>query len=367
MIDTVALVWGHTEPLWLDFADLSSRLGDEDGEITTKRYSGREKRFGHWKVGDVDVMYGAATGRLELRASLPKLVAGENDELLDARGVHAGLRDLQLVASEVASRELDVRDARPTRLDYVSHWEVGSVAAILEELQRSFGPDRKRMTYEGGGGRALGRSLYYGKGGKHVLRFYDKRAEVAEKALRAGEVLAPGQGAIDPSFEGRAALEARELVSRVSKRAARREAREHYLREQAGIDTLLRFEVQDRRSRVVRAIHENGYVASQVLAELVKPLAPLAALEVRAVEELIEEAARSSWPHAVRDTLANLHLAEHRELWPTIRRVHHRNTYDRYRRKARAVAVRTWTPVIADDAFGDDFSIWDEHPQEVAA
>ena len=157
-----------------------------------------------------------------------------------------------------------------------------------------------------------------------------------------------------------------ELARRQAVKNARREARDRYLRDDAGLDTLLRYEVQDRRRRVVRRIHERGYAPEDVLAELVKPLAALEALPLRDVDALlIEAAARGS--HAIANTLASLHLAEHPELWPLLRRLLHRNSTARWRRKARAAAVRTWAPAIPGGTFGAGGSLWLDEPLEVAA
>jgi hypothetical protein len=60
--------------------------------------------------------------------------------------------------------------------------------------------------------------------------------------------------------------------------------------------------------------------------------------------------------------MAALHLAEHDELWPLVRRRFHKNVYYRWRRRAReaALAVGDWQPIIPPDAFAADSSLWTE-------
>jgi hypothetical protein len=349
VIDSVALVWGHDEPYWLDWTEVTERLGSPKGEVTTKRYGEHERQYGHWQRGDVDVMVRGDGAKVELRASLPKLQTGDNTALLGAAGVHNGLSEMARRGGEILGCELDLAAAKPTRLDYVFQWEVPSVAAVLDELQTSFAPARKRMSADRSRSAAAGRSLYYGKGGRHVLRFYDKRAEVAEREIRS-----IGHGLRADDLD-----RVHDLVGKTMVRSARREARERFLRDEAGLDTLLRYEVQDRRKSSIRAIHASGYDPELVRSELLRPLEPLIALRIRDVEELLTEAKHSPWPHAVRDALAALHLGEHPELWPLMRRLEHRNTYARWRRKARRVAPRTWAPAIPERAFGPPTSLWD--------
>jgi hypothetical protein len=336
VIDSVAFRWEH---LPLDFEELASRLGSDAGEVRSIRYGQRNKDYGHWSSGSAAVMYTGA-GRLELRSSLPKLLTGQNDALLSEAGVHAALAELTRVGSEVTGVDLDLVAASPLRLDYVYQWEVPSVAAILAEMKTSFQPGRKRMTEEINSSGARGRSLYYGKGGKQVLRFYDKRAEVAEALLR--EVT---HGVDQELLDQMTPLE-REIAMREGRRASR----ERFLHD-AGIDTLLRYEVQDRRRASLERIRDGGYLATDVHEELARPLQSFHEARIRNVDELLAEASVAKWPHAVAYTLAALQLGEHPELWPSLRMHASRNVFSRWRRRSRQAAPKTWIPEIPADAF----------------
>ena len=158
MIDSAVLTWGHalgtTErrarrvaepvaaPVRLDLLELVDRLGGDEGQVRAIKYGdGDWPVFGHWKVGDVELLY--REGRVELRASLPKLLTGRNDVVLDERGVHDGLRELVRTGEELTRHPLELREAVPTRLDYAYQWEVPSVAFVLEHVKSAFAPARK--------------------------------------------------------------------------------------------------------------------------------------------------------------------------------------------------------------------------------
>ena len=171
-------------PLRLDFNELAGKLGSGGGEVKSQAFNGDEKRYGHWKVGHVDVMYSEPTGRLELRASLPKLLVGQNDVVLSESGVRDALARLIDIGAEAIGRELVLEEARPARLDLCYQWEVDSVAAALGSIRRAFAPvgisgRPARLTVTEISSPRGGQSLVYGYGSKRVLRFYDKARELA--------------------------------------------------------------------------------------------------------------------------------------------------------------------------------------------
>jgi hypothetical protein len=349
VIDSVALVWGGGQraptgrkavdpfldqrptrpPLYLDFETLVESLGSQEGEARKVRYGRDEKAMGNWTIGDVGVLY--RDGRLELRGSLPKILTGRNDALLDARGTHDGLRELVRLgdslirdarerANELRQRDgtitsfdlrpLTLEDADPSRLDYVFHWDVPSVGFAIEHLKSYFKPgrfDKLRTEHHAPKG---GHSLVYGYGSKRVIRFYDK---VAELAAHGEESSAP-------------------------------------------LDTLLRFEIQDRLRDRVRSIHHGGYTATAVRRELQRTVSGLGALACRDVGAMLEGASS----RAILPTFGYLHLVEHDEMWPIVRGLVTPRTYQRYRRRVRELALQVadWAPVIPDDAFESGASLW---------
>lgn len=335
MIDSKAIVWGagqripdsrvarsryrgnvvmNDQPggLWLDFDELSERLGCSDGEVREISYAAGKKRFGHWQVGHIDLMYGESSGRLELRCSLPKLLLDRNDELLTESGVHEALRVLAQVGSELTGVELDLADATPTRADLCYQWPVHSVAETLQWIKAGHKPARRRR-HEIVSPRG-GNSLVYGYGTKSLRRFYDKVGEMIEK----GE---------DSDLDR---------------------------------DTLLRFEIQERRRPVLRLLHENGYRARDVVEHLQSALDDYSTLIAGSVVEYLRRAAaEGKRPRAV---LGDLYLAQNDHLLPALRELYSESTYYDLRRRAKkaAVVVSPWIPVVPDDAFDDAVSgLWD--------
>lgn len=348
MLDTVALKFGHDQPVWVDWERLFERLGSDEGQIRLRRYGERLREYGAWKVGDLVVMPGRESGIVELRASLPKLLTGQNDAILDVAGVHDGLREIVRRGAEVLEVGLALERARPLRLDYVLHWPVESVAAVLKEIRAALPAPRKHETEWVSSSGALGRSLYYGLKSKHVLRFYDKGAEVA-----AQELLRVTHGLEPEEFED-LSLEEREQKIR----AARREVREE-IRREANIDKTLRFEIQDRRPHIIRQIHADGYRAEDVLEQLERPLQKLGEVTITSFDDVY--AAEPDWPFRLQASIAHWALAKHPELWPAVRQKCHPNTFYRLRKKARTAVERTWSPEIRPDAFGEHgLSIWDD-------
>jgi hypothetical protein len=349
MIDTVELVFGHTEPLWLDVDSIVAELGSDDGQVKRLRFGDREKEYGMWKVGHVLLMLGRQSGRLELRASIPKLLTGRNDETLDVAGVHEGLHELVRRGGDLVGKKLTLKEARPRRIDYVNQWDdVESVRAVLAQIRASFNPPRKPVTEWSASSGALGHSLVYGYGTRHALRFYDKGAESAEQQLvEVTHGLTPEElEALSPA--------ARELKLK----EARREAREQVLTD-ANLDTVLRYEVQDKRPNVVREIHANGYNAAAVEEQLRRPLEAIPEMRVSGFADVLAQ--EPDWPHRFAYAVAKHALAEHPEhYWPVARKNLHRNTYSRWRRRARGAARRTWEPTIPEGAFGSaDLTAWD--------
>jgi hypothetical protein len=334
MIDSVALVWGLemgtdarrvdapgagrrveplSEPVRLDWDYLRDRLGSEDGQIRTRQYGERTWTGGHWPLEDVgEIMYRA--GRVEVRASLPKLLAGRNDVVLTEAQVHEALRALAHKAEVVLGHDLPLEQAVPSRLDFAFQWEVPSVTRTLVQL-KVVAPKRRQISEEiaphGG------RTLYWGKKSKWPVRFYDK----------AAEMLASG------------------------------EASEHDL------DTLLRYEIQDRRRPRLRLVHERGYTGEAVREALLEGLQPVTNVEFVNADELLASYGR--WPHAVAYTLAAYALANHPELWRMVER-RSRSSTSRWRGRVRQLSTERWTPVIPLDAFEPSRSLWDEVLPEAA-
>jgi hypothetical protein len=365
VIDSVALVWGGrtgsssrradapkagrrrevvSEPIRLDWDQLIERLGSDDGQVREIHYAhGKKWKGGHWPVGHaIDLMY--RDGRLEVRASLPKLIAGRNDVVLNERGVHVALRELASRAGDAIGHPLSLREAVPTRLDYCFQWPVPSVAAVLTHLKQTFKPPRK--VQEDIVSPRGGRTLWYGPRSKYGLRFYDK----------VGELVASG---VEPDVE----IADWETVAPLIEHGSEHSSRQ--------LDRLLRYEIQDRRSKgELRLIHERGYRAGDIRAEMTRPIAGLLEIWTHDLDGLID---RRGGNRAIANVLASLHLAEHEELLPLIRNRVHRNVYDRWRRRAKdaALAIHAWQPVIPETAFrsvGSE-SLWrdDDLFDEVAA
>ncbi|HEY8775073.1 MAG TPA: phage/plasmid replication protein [Gaiellaceae bacterium] len=338
-------------PVPLDWRDLALRLGDAEGQIKTKQYGDRVGRYGHWKSGFVDFMY--REGRVEVRASLPKVLTGRNDVVLNEDGVHRALRNLTAIASELADTSLDLRLADVARLDYAYQWPVESVAAILEQLKVSFHAPRKIRTENVSP--HGGRSVTWGYGTRSLYRFYDKGAEVAEQEAKEGFPLA-----LDPAgFVGLTAYDRDRLIA-----GARRRARDQFWAESQR-DKILRFEIQDRRRPKLRLIHEQGYRGSDVRNLLLEVLAPLRGVDHADLGTLIDS--YGGWSHAAAFAAAGLYFAEHPEGLAILRQRLPRDAYYRWRRRAReaGLSVGTWTPEIPSGAFGDGCGIW--RPTKVGA
>lgn len=378
MIDSVALVWGHSTgtaprrargvaervspPVHLDFADLSARLGSDEGEVTVKVYRDGPRQYGHWKVdSNVDFMY--RPGRLELRASLPKVLLGRNDVVLDERGVHDGLRKLVRIGEAAAGHALTLHEAVPSRLDYAYQWDVPSVAAALDVVKVAYQPRRKLRT-ENVSPKG-GRSVSWGYGGKRVVRFYDKGAEIAEREARE-VVLTEAMAGVAASELDRLKPDERERFMA----SLRRKAAERFWRE-AELDTHLRFEIQERRRDRLRLIHDLGYTGSGVRAELEREIAPLAetAQTYPNLTALLDS--YGDWPHAFAYAVASLHLAGPGgdALWPIAKSRLHRNSYRRWKERSReaALAVAAWSLRIPADAFEAESVLWAPHELAEAA
>jgi hypothetical protein len=331
VIDSVALTWGAVrasslpriargvaetlaDPVRVDLDEVADRLGREHGQVRAQEHNGRLKCYGHWTRGAVEIMCGHS-GRLELRCSLPKLLLGRNDMLLSQGGVHEALRRLCEVGSDAIGVPLELREAVPTRLDLCHQWQVPSVAEALERIKAGYAPARKKRT-ETVAARG-GRSLVYGYGSKRVLRFYDKAAEV----------------------------------------------REH--REDSGyeIDTLLRFEIQERRRDVTRLIHESGYRAIDIREHLQQALDPLATLAVGSLESYLTAAVEAG--NRISVALGHLYLAQHPSAWPIVRKLLSKSGYYQLKARARGAAIQVapWMPVVPEDAFDDAVpGLWEIGP-----
>lgn len=334
MIDSVALAWGHAEPVeskdahggtnrrrrqnfeplappvYLDVDELAERHGYDQGQVRSIKYGDKQPTFGHWQEGVVDYLY--REGRLEVRASLPKVLTGRNDVVLDEVQTHEALRELVRRAETWAGHPLDLRQAVPTRLDPVFQWEVPSVRWIGQHIKSTLHPARKLVTEHTNP--KGGYTLAYGMGSKRVLRFYDK----------AGESISKGE---------ETALE---------------------------LDTVLRFEIQERRRGHVRLLHERGYRGHDVHHELERALEGLGAVAMRDAEAIIAAAA-DSWRHALAYTLGSLYVVDRPEILPVIRHHFSYNAAYRWRQRARAHAleVGTWAPEIPFDVFGASSSpLW---------
>jgi len=337
VIDSVALTWGHSigtaerrarvlaeplsPPVRLDLEKLNEKLGAGEGKVTTKDFGdGEPTAYGHWQSGPVEVLY--REGRLELRASLPKLLIGRNDVVLDEGGVHDALHELVRVGRELvdgtgakdhpSTPRLTLREADPSRLDYCFQWQVPSVAFTLEHINSGYHPARKtvQLTTSPAGGRTL---MY--RGGKRVIRFYDK----------VGEMLAKKDDEIPPDAE---------------------------------VDTLLRYEVQDRRRSHLRLVHENGYRASDVRGELARTIEQLGAMSLYDLDAIRESYGK--FIYAVPFTLAALYVAEHDEIYPWLKKNVGKGTYSRWKARARAARL-TYGGVdltIPSNAFESESSLW---------
>jgi hypothetical protein len=333
VIDSVALVWGHaigssarrayaprtqdgrrnealSPPVRLELEQLVERFGSDEGQVTTKRYGDKQPTFGQWQHDGADVLY--REGRLEVRGSLPRLVAGRNDVVLDERGVHHGLRELERIATDVAGYKLKLIEAVPTRLDYCWQWQVPSVAWILEHLKASYAPPRKKrneiVSPKGG------RSLVFGYDkGRRTIRFYDKVGELHDRGEESMH----------------------------------------------DVDTILRYEIQERRRGKLRLVHEHGYTAVDVHRELEHGVAAIAAVAARDVEAVLA-AGRDEWSGAVAFTLGALYLLDHEAMFPVLRRVVSRRSYYAWRRRARELQLQVadWTPHIPLDELVASTSLW---------
>jgi hypothetical protein len=361
VIDSVAFVWGGktgssarrvdapkggrrrevvSDPIRLDWDHLVKRLGG-DGAVREIHYERGTWKAGHWKDGAIDVMY--REGRLEARASLPKLLLGRNDVVLNERGVHVALRQFASRVSEALDHPLSLREGVPTRLDYAYQWPVASVAAVQEHLIQSFRMPRKvrdHIVSPRGG-----RTLFYGRGSPYALRFYDKVGELAD--TRNDPTVELDWDTFGP------------LIEHGSEGGPRQ------------LDKLLRYEIQDRRSMgELRLIHERGYRAGDVQAELARPVAGLLEVWARDVEALLESRGGN---RALAGVLASICLAEHQELLPLIRNRFHRNVHDRWRQRAQEARLAlhaAWQPVIPEGAFrsSGSESLWrDDDLYEEAA
>lgn len=327
MIDSIRLVWGHaigtaprrargvTEPLAapvrLDIDALGKRLGDTDGEITTKTWGdGGPSRYGHWQVGNTDLMY--REGRVELRASLPKLLLGRNDVVLDERAVHDALHKLVDVGRELTQHPLDLREADPARLDYCYQWEVPSVAFALEHVKAAFAPARKLRTENVAP--AGGRSLVWGYGSKRLIRMYDKVGEL--KAHK--EDIPVG----------------------------------------AELDVLLRYEIQEQRRLHLRLVHEDGYRAASVRRELEHGLKALTAIAAYDVDAIL--AGYGEFKFAMPFVLATLYLVEHDEMWPWVKKNVSASAYYRWRARVAEMAMTVGDVRldIPEDAFESGSTLW---------
>lgn len=359
LIDSATLTWGATlstaerrarrsfeptsPPIMLNWNELGDRLGRDDGEIRVIGYKGGQQPYGHWQVGDVDLLY--RDGRLELRASLPKLLTGRNDVVLDEAAVHAGLRKLRDVGAELIDRPLDLAQATPTRLDYVYQWEVPSVAFVVEHLRSAFSPARKLRTENISP--LGGRSITWGYKSAKVIRFYDKTAEVAEKAAK--EVV---HGLPRDRLEAMQPHERRRAIV-----YARQKAREQAFKD-AELDTVLRYEIQDRRRPRLRLMHEDGYPGWRAQEELERTVDVLGTVSSRDFAALIDS--YGDWPHAIAYAAASLHFADHEADLAVVRGRVSRRAYYAWRRRTRqaALAVADWTPRLPPAAFSSGSSLW---------
>lgn len=378
MIDSAVLVWGGSHvvnhrsarspfdrtqlPLYLNFPDLVGRLGSDEGEVRTIRYGDEVYSYGHWKRGTVEVLYGEKNARLELRGSLPKIVAGENTALLGQAGVHEGLRKMVAIGGELIGRPLDIREAAPARLDYVYQWDVPSVAHVLEHMRAAFRPGRtEKLRTENVSPLFGGRSLVWGYGGKRVLRWYDKGAECAERAYRVGE--REPLGLAPAALDGLTVKEQKRVVDRARRRA--RELAAGKL-EALGysLDSLLRFEIQERRRDRLQPVHHFGYTAHAAELELEQGLGALAAVAHRDLDAILGGVGRRS----ILPTLGCLWIVDNELSWPVVRRHMSRSTFYRARGRGRelAFAVADWSPSFPEEPFGVNTSLWSE-PHVAAA
>jgi hypothetical protein len=347
VIDTAIIVWGGqigtaarrvkaplsgrrlellAAPIRLDVDELASRLGDDAGQVTEKRYGEKKWQGGHWTLDDhIELMY--RHGRVEARASLPKLLTGRNDVVLNERGVHEALRLLASRVSVALEYPLSLREATASRLDYAIQWDVLSVAAALEHLKRALKTRKMRTENVAASGR--GRSVVWGYRSQHALRFYDKIGELAE-TCELDPAVELDTDMYGPLLEDEDAAVVRDL------------------------DRLLRYEVQDKRRDVVRLIHERGYRAVDVRLQLMKPIESVIAKPILDLRALIASEGRLK-------ALAAIALAEHPEFWPEVAKHGHPNTVSRWRAAARRAGAtfETWSPAIPPTAFvADGAELW---------
>src|SRR5581483_7549422 len=113
------------------------------------------------------------------------------------------------------------------------------------------------------------------------------------------------------------------------------------------VDTILRYEIQERRRPRLRLVHEHGYTAVDVHRELEHGIGSIAAVACRDVEAIMT-AAREEWWGAIAFTLAALYLVDHEERFPVLRRVTSRPLYYRWKRRARELQLQVadWRPDI---------------------
>lgn len=264
-------------------------------------------------------MYSEPAGRVELRCSLPKLMTGRNDELLDATATHDALRHLAAVGSDAIGVELNLREGRPTRLDLVYDWEVDSVTETLDWIERGLSTPRRLRTRNvsprGGTSYVVG----YGSGRRsRVLRFYDKGAEAREK---------------------------KETTSLER-------------------DKVLRFELQEQRPEHLALVHEDGYTPGEITRRLQKELDPLSTLVAVGVGEYLDRRTPAGNRRRISSSLGYLHLAQNPQLWGHVRERISESSYHELRANARRamLAVTPWWPAIPLDAYGPEpfLGIWPE-------
>lgn len=363
MIDTVALVWGsemsspprrargvpmpESRPLTLDVKELHERFSAH-GALTHKEFKdGKRAVGGHWKFAELELLY-SESGRLEARASLPRIATGDlNDVVLDEAGVHDALREVARRAGDLVGQPLSLKAATPARIDSVIQWEVPSVAWTLEHLKSSFTPARKNRTEivspKGG------RSLVFGYGGKRVLRFYDKGAEVAEKRVKEiGHGIPQQELATLDEFDRQRAI-----------MRARQAERDRIIRN-AQLDVTLRFEVQDRRRQALYLIHENGWRACDVRDELERALIGLACVQGHDFAAVLDSY-NPEFVNRVAYAAGSIYFAEHPESLAVVRTRVSRRAYYAWRKRAAAaaLAVADWAPIIPPNAFeSPSSSLW---------
>lgn len=357
MIDSAVLVWGvatpagavddgnrppaaarrraarlrESPPVYLNWPELLERHGSDKGQVRRIVYGDREMTAGHWQPGDFEMLY--TEGRVELRASLPKILTGRNDAMLDEAGVHDALHELVRLGREATGAKLELAAAVPSRLDFFYDWrDTASVGFVLEHIKSSFSPARKGMTeWQTPRG---GHSLVWGYGGKRVIRFYDKGAELTEQAIKSREITW---------------TKGHRLNCRCEKCGPA----------PYPIDTLLRFEIQERRRGPLRLIHERGYRAADVMHELQRTIGVLGDVVLHDLREI----ASTRPPITVGVFIRSQWLRENTGAWPILKEHLPAMTYYRWRRQARENVLGSayWTPTIPPDAFDSaGASVWSE-------